>query len=211
MLSRSPAWAGIFSLVLLAAWSMSAQAADKPKAKKKGSAPAATSAHAPPPIETDSFVGPPQVAASAPPVDPAASTEGPADRKVDFSGVWTWTFTNPNNGFVHEPTLKIRQQGSKIAGTIYGKLGGSLPVRDVRITKDSSVAFTLDREFYGYPMEVKFIGKLQRDTIAGKMGVFVNGSSRVFPWTANRVRDRSRDPADPSGKPESMPTSLPRL
>ena len=83
---------------------------------------------------------------------------------------------------------------------IYGKRGGSLPVRDVRITKDSQVAFTLDREFYGYPMVVKFIGKLEGDSIAGKMGVFVNGNIRVFDWNARRLREeaarlgRSRQP-----------------
>jgi hypothetical protein len=120
-----------------------------------------------------------------------------ANRKVDFSGFWAWSFTGPN-GFVYEPTLKIQQKGSMLKGTIYGKRGGSLPVKNVRITKESNVAFSLDRDFYGFPMEVKFIGKLDGDKIVGKMGVFLNGDTknyRVFDWVAARPRSDALPPA----------------
>jgi len=140
------------------------------------------------------------------PDEPKKDKDEESAPKVDFSGNWNWSFTAPN-GFVHEPTLRIKQSGSKLRGVIYGKRGGSLPVRDVRITKESKVAFTLDREFYGFPMEVKFIGKLEKNTIAGKMGVFVNGNSRVFDWTARRLRDDGR-PVDPPGTPALAPPKL---
>jgi len=192
MTTRSPAGSGVLVLLLLAAWCPMAQAQRPRVAKKKLTPPAPAAA--------------PSDGTASKADDSTKADE--ADRKVDFSGNWTWTFTNPNNGFVHEPTLKIKQQGSRIAGTIYGKRGGSLPVRDVRITKDSRVAFTLDREFYGYPMEVKFIGKLEKDAIQGKMGVFVNGNSRIFDWTARRVRDGA--PGDPNAPPGITQADAPR-
>ena len=189
MTKRSRAWSGVLTLGLLSACLCVALGDDKPKAKKKANPPATSTDS--PSTET------PAKEDASPKKDEATANDESASRKVDFSGNWTWKFEAPN-GFVYEPTLKIKQKGSKIAGTVYGKRGGSLPVRSVRVTKDSQVAFTLDREFYNYPMEVKFIGKLEGDSITGKMGVFVNGNSRVFDWTARRLKEDGTRPAETS-------------
>jgi len=204
--SRSCVRSGFLALALLTLGLQDVvTAADKPKARKKA---APTVATAPPaadvPAKVDDAV---KVGEDAPKKEDEAKKDEESAPKVDFSGTWNWTFQAPN-GFVYEPTLRIKQKGSKLAGMIYGKRGGSFPVRDVRLTKDSKVAFTLDREFYGFPMEVKFIGKLEGDSIAGKMGVQVNGDKkniRVFDWTAHRARDDGRRPGDPAPAAAMLP------
>jgi hypothetical protein len=104
----------------------------------------------------------------------------------DANGTWTWTFSRPNNVDVKiEMTLKLKQEGDKLTGTLKGPQGGEIEIKDGSV-KDGEVKFKVDRERNGNVVSTLYSGKLDGDTIKGKSETEFSGQKRERDWEAKR-------------------------
>ena len=87
------------------------------------------------------------------------------DKKDDVSGTYTWT----SQGFGGEQavTLKVKQDGDKITGTISGFQGDD-QIQEGTF-KDGTLTFKVSRDFgQGRPIVTLYTCKISGDTIKGK-------------------------------------------
>lgn len=119
----------------------------------------------------------------------------PAQAAVpDVSGAWKWTFER--NGESREISMKIQQDGPKVAGTVTGPDGNSADIREGKIAEDGKLAFMLQIERDGNTIKVNFEGQAKGDTITGKTKyVNAEGEQREREWVAKREKK-----ADLTGK-----------
>jgi hypothetical protein len=106
-----------------------------------------------------------------------------ADDKT-ATGTWKWTFTRQNGDTV-DVTLKLKQEGDKLTGTITGPGGNETEIKDGTI-KDGAVTFKVERERDGNKFVSVYNGKLDGDTIKGKTETEFNGEKRERDWEAKR-------------------------
>ncbi|HWA24255.1 MAG TPA: hypothetical protein VG734_01175 [Lacunisphaera sp.] len=85
---------------------------------------------------------------------------------ADITGTWKWT-TQGRNGNSVETTAKLALKDGALTGTVSGRMGDA-PIGDASF-KDGKVAFTVTREFNGNKIVIKYDGKLEGDTITGKV------------------------------------------
>jgi hypothetical protein len=111
----------------------------------------------------------------------------------DVSGSWKWTFDR--GGDPREISMKLQQDGGKVAGTITGPDGNSVDIREGKIADDGKIAFVLHIERDGSTMKVNFEGIAKSDTITGKTK-YVNpqGENREREWVAKREARKSAGP-----------------
>ena len=115
-----------------------------------------------------------------------------ASKKADVTGTWKWNYTTPNGQAV-ESTLTLKQDGDKLTGTLAGRRGGEAEIRNAgeaeikegKVDGDE-VSFQIMRERNGRMMTQKYKGKLEGDTIKGKVEVNFNGQDRSRDWEAKR-------------------------
>jgi hypothetical protein len=105
--------------------------------------------------------------------------------KADATGTWTWNFTRQNGDKV-EITLKLKQDGDKLTGTITGPGGNETEIKEGKVDGDK-VSFNVVREFNGETRTMKYNGTQSGDTIKGKSSFEVNGESRERDWEATRA------------------------
>ena len=108
--------------------------------------------------------------------------------KVD--GTWKWTSTG-QNGQTRESTLKLKQDGEKVTGVMLGRQGET-EIKDGKIDKDGNVTFNVTREFNGNSFTAKYNGKLDGDTIKGKVETERNGETRSRDWEAKRSKEEAK-------------------
>jgi hypothetical protein len=101
------------------------------------------------------------------------------------TGTWKWSFTRPNTDDKIEITLKLKQDGDKLTGTIAGPQGRETEIKDGSV-KDGTVAFKVERERDGQTFSIQYSGKLEGDTIKGKTEFERNGEKRSRDWEAKR-------------------------
>jgi hypothetical protein len=126
-----------------------------------------------------------------------AVTASAADDKKDSkdsaagnaTGTWKWSFAG-QNGQTRETTAKLKQDGDKLTGTISGRQGGN----DTEITdgkvKGNEVSFKVKRSFNGNDITMNYEGKIEGDTIKGKIST--TGGQQERPardWEAKRDKD----------------------
>lgn len=99
------------------------------------------------------------------------------------AGLWKWTFAT-QNGESFETTLKLKQDGDKITGTLNNRYGES-PITDATL-KDGKIAFQIKRDNDGQSFTIKYTGKLQGDKIIGKTEFQRDGQTRERDWEARR-------------------------
>ena len=101
-------------------------------------------------------------------------------RAEDPSGTWKWTTGNNNR----EVMLKLKLDGDKLTGTI------TMGTRDTEITdgtyKDGDVAFNVVRERNGNKTTTKYTGKVNGDSIKGK--IEREGQTNSRDWEAKREK-----------------------
>lgn len=128
-----------------------------------------------------------------------------ADSKV--TGTWTWTQQGGRGGgqggnanaTPRKSTLKLKADGDKLTGTLSqpafgrGGQGGAAPApRETEISdgkiKGDEISFTVKRENNGNQFVTKYNGKLEGDTIKGKIEMpGRNGGDPVSrDWEAKR-------------------------
>ena len=107
---------------------------------------------------------------------------GPATA-ADATGTWKWTVER--NGQTFEPTLKLKQDGEKLTGTITGRQGNETEIEDGKVTGDA-VSFKVTREFGGNKIVMTYQGKLSGDSIKGDTKFERDGQEQTREWEAKR-------------------------
>jgi hypothetical protein len=105
------------------------------------------------------------------------------------SGNWSWTQPGRNGGPDRKSTLKLKQDGEKLTGTLSAPGRGG-DVADTEISdgkvKGDEVSFNVTREFNGNKFTAKYNGKLSGDSIKGKIETERNGTPNSRDWEAKR-------------------------
>src|SRR4051812_26038228 len=84
---------------------------------------------------------------------------------ADVTGTWKWTVER--NGNTIETTLKLKQDGEKLTGTISGRQGSSdTEIEDGKVQGDT-ISFKVTRTFGDNKIVMTYKGKLSGDAIKG--------------------------------------------
>lgn len=90
-----------------------------------------------------------------------------ADEKNNPTGTWKWEVEF--QGQKREQTLKLKLEGDKLTGALVGRNNQETPIEDGKF-KDGEVSFKITRERNGQKFVQVFTGKVDGDTLKGKMG-----------------------------------------
>jgi len=102
---------------------------------------------------------------------------------ADATGTWKWT--NERNGQKIETTLKLKQDGKALTGTISGRNNSETAIEDGKVEGDT-VSFKVTREFNGNKFVMNYNGKLSDDAIKGKVEFERNGEKQSRDWEAKK-------------------------
>ncbi len=108
-----------------------------------------------------------------------------AEEKATATGTWKWEWKR-RNGDAVVITLKLKQAGEKLTGTISGPGGHETAIQDGTV-KDGEVSFQVIRERNGNTFTRKYNGKRSGDTIKGKVEMEFDGNTRTRDWEAKRA------------------------
>jgi len=115
-----------------------------------------------------------------------AATARARDEKANVTGTWKWSFTG-QNGQTFETTLKLKQDGEKLTGTVTGRNNQEIEIKDGKVSGDE-VTFTVTRERNGQTFTQKYKGKATADTIEGKIEFERNGETQMRDWKAKKEK-----------------------
>lgn len=104
---------------------------------------------------------------------------------ADITGTWKYEVSFNDNKF--EQTLKLKHADGKVTGTLVGRNNMEFTVDDGKI-KDGEVTFSVTREFNGNKRTSKYKGKLDGDSIKGKIEFERDGSTSSIDWDAKRQK-----------------------
>jgi hypothetical protein len=91
------------------------------------------------------------------------------DKKGDKAGVTgTWKWTVEANGQKRDVTLKLKQDGDKLTGSMPGRNNNETKIDDATI-KDGKISFTVTRERNGNKVTTKYSGKVEGDVLKLKI------------------------------------------
>ena len=107
-----------------------------------------------------------------------------ADKKNDPTGTWTWSVPG-RDGNTREVTAKLKLDGDKLTGTISGRQNETA-IEDAKLSGDA-ISFKVTREFNGNKMVQKFSGKIDGDSIKGKIESERDGQPTSRDWNAKRA------------------------
>ena len=111
-------------------------------------------------------------------------------RAADATGTWTWE-TPGRNGNTNKQTLKLKQEGDKLTGTVQGARGSAMEIKNGKID-GNEISFKVTRERNGTTATTTYTGKLEGDTIKGKIeSEGRNGQTRSRDWEAKRQKGES--------------------
>jgi hypothetical protein len=102
---------------------------------------------------------------------------------ADAGGKWNWV-TRFNNQ-ERTTNAEFKQDGEKLTGTISGRNNTKVEIKEGTV-KGGEVSFVVIRERNGQEFKQTFKGKLEGDTIKGKIKFTVNGEERERDWEAKR-------------------------
>lgn len=105
---------------------------------------------------------------------------------ADIAGNWKWTSQGQNGA--QENTAKFEMKEGKITGTVTNPRGEA-PISAATL-KDGALAFSVEREYNGNKMVIKYTGKFEGDTIKGSIERpgRNGGEATKVDWTATRVK-----------------------
>lgn len=115
---------------------------------------------------------------------------GAAQAAEKADGKWTWTMPGRGGGEGRKVTLTLKADGEKLTGTLSnpGRQGGDAretPIEDGKIS-GNEISFKATREWNDQKMVVKYSGKIEGDTIKGKLETERDGQARSRDWEAKR-------------------------
>ena len=122
----------------------------------------------------------------------AAQTQA-ADAKANVAGNWTWSTPGRDGGPERKSTLTLKVEGDKVTGKIAapGRDGAPMEtvIEDAKVD-GATVTFKVTRTFGENKMVQKFNGKLEGDSIKGKIEFERNGEAQSRDWEAKRQADK---------------------
>jgi hypothetical protein len=107
-------------------------------------------------------------------------------KPVNVDGKWTWTYKT-KDGKDAEAAIKLKQEGDKLTGAYVARDGTQTPIEDGKI-KGDELSFDVNREVGGEKMLFKYTGKIDGDTITGKI-VFGHPKPTPHEWEAKRAKE----------------------
>lgn len=115
------------------------------------------------------------------------------EKKADPTGTWTWTTPGRDGGQGRESTLKLKMEGGNLTGAISGRRRGGDQPQETQIKEGklngNEISFVISREFNGNTFTQKYNGKIDGDTITGKITMQGrDGQSRERDWIAKRAK-----------------------
>src|SRR3954453_16369689 len=110
---------------------------------------------------------------------------GASARAADVTGTWKWTVERDGNSY--ETTLKLKQDGEKLTGTMSGRQGTETAIEDGKVTGDT-ITFKVTREFGDNKVVQMYQGKLSGDTIKGERKSNRDGQDQTREWEAKREK-----------------------
>jgi len=105
---------------------------------------------------------------------------------ADANGTWTWKFTT-QGGQEFELSLMLKADGEKLTGTIGRVNGQSSEIMNGEF-KNDEVSFTTVRERNGQSFTSKYRGKVEGDTLKGKIEFERDGQTMSRDWEAKREK-----------------------
>ncbi len=96
-----------------------------------------------------------------------AAEEATKQPAAGLTGTWTWSFDGPG-GQSMTVTLKLKQDGQKLTGTVSGFGGEDWAIEDGKATDAGEFSFNVKRDFGGQTMVTHYSGKLEGDKLTGK-------------------------------------------
>jgi hypothetical protein len=106
--------------------------------------------------------------------------------KPNPTGTWKWEIKF--NDLSRELSVKLKQEGDKLTGTFVGFDGKETKIEDGKY-RDGDVSFTVNRERDGQKFTIKFMGKVDGDTIKGKSEIERDGQAQSRDWEAKRAKE----------------------
>ena len=104
---------------------------------------------------------------------------------ADATGKWTWTLNF--QGQEIKQTLDLKQDGEKLTGTITGRMGQKIEIKDGKAT-GNDVSFDIVRTFQGQEIKQTFKGTVDGDTLKLKVTFNAGGQERTRDITAKREK-----------------------
>jgi hypothetical protein len=120
------------------------------------------------------------LAAAAPAQDKAK-----APGKPDPNGTWKWTVEFGGN--TREMSMKLKQEGEKLTGTMSGFGNEEAKIEDGKY-KDGDLSFRISRDFGGNQFVIKYSGKVTGDEIKGKAEFDFDGNAQSMDWNPKREK-----------------------
>jgi hypothetical protein len=107
-------------------------------------------------------------------------------RAGDPNGNWGWKFTT-QGGQEIELSLTLKADGEKLTGTLNLPTGDNVDIKDGKFKADE-VSFTTTFERQGVTVTSKYKGKVEGDTIKGKIERERGGETVTRDWEATREK-----------------------
>jgi hypothetical protein len=117
---------------------------------------------------------------------PAMAGTAAAKDQPNPTGTWKWTINA--GGQSREATLKLNLDGGKLTGAVLGRDGKEIAIQDANY-KDGEVSFSVTRERNGQKVQTKYQGKVEGDTIKGKIEFERDGQTQSRDWEAKRAKE----------------------
>lgn len=115
-----------------------------------------------------------------------AKRETKKNSEANITGTWKYTLTTAG-GQTFEPTLKLKQEGDKVTGSVAFNQNEAA-IMDGKI-KEGEVSFKVERERDGQTVSSKYTGKLDGDTLKGKINSNFAGNERTYDFEAKRAKE----------------------
>ncbi len=110
-------------------------------------------------------------------------------QKADPTGSWIWSVPGRRNGPDLTNVLVMKVEGAAVTGQIVspGRTGETnvLTLQDGKLS-GNDFSFVVSRKFDTFTMTANYSGKVDGDTITGKIAYERFGRSRTNDWTAIR-------------------------
>jgi hypothetical protein len=117
---------------------------------------------------------------------------------ADVAGNWKWTI-DPQGGQTIDQSVKFKQDGQKLSGTFTdGFDGAAFDIKDGKLS-DGQVSFTVVRPFMDAgSITLNFSGKLEGETIKGKVNFSFGDQPMSMDWNAKRAKDDDKPATRPA-------------
>lgn len=104
------------------------------------------------------------------------------------TGTWTWKMTfGQNNDQTREVSLKLKLDGDKVTGSMPGRNNTETAIENGTF-KDGTVSFSITRERNNMKFTSKYSGKIDGDTLKGKIESERDGKTNSRDWEAKKSK-----------------------